>query len=223
VNDVDAEHLEADAAEPTEPGLWPGDTGTLRHASRRTLVALIRGPYISAKKHSELWRALVTDQSEIRSRLADIFLELVVDDVGGLAFVRNFAAENVPQVVRTHSLTFIDTVLLLHLRDELVRASGSAIVGRDEVIDQLKSYQKAASTDPAGFSRRIATAWTKFEKLSILIPLGVDDRYEVSGILRLIFTPEEIEAIKAEYARILGGEPLSQTTLDNDEDGDEEL
>jgi len=210
--------------------LWPGDTGTLREASRRALVALVKGPHVSAERHGDIWRALVADADAIRSRLADLFLDLVVDPTLGVAFIRGARAADAPQVVRTLPLTFIDTVLLLHLRGELVRAGGvgRVIVGKDEVFEQLHVYRGAASTDEAGFTKRINAAWTKFEKHNLVVKTTTEGRFEVSPVLRLVFGPDEIAALGAEYRRLLGrdgdegGEAgIDGRSADEDEDFDE--
>ncbi|MFV2142751.1 MULTISPECIES: DUF4194 domain-containing protein [Isoptericola] len=195
------------AGPPAVEPLWDGDPGTLREDSRRALTALVKGPYVSAERHSAIWRALVADTPAIRSRLADLFLDLVVDPALGVAFVRGAQTDagTAPQVVRTLPLTFIDTVLLLHLRGELVRSGGAGrvIVGRDEVFEHLHAYRAAASTDEAGFAKRINASWTKLEKQNILLATSTTGRYEVSPVLRLIFGPEEIAAVRAEYSRLL--------------------
>lgn len=194
-------------------GLWDRDAGTLREASRRALVALIKGPYVSAERQQQNWRALQADTDQIRSRLADMFLELVVDDERGIAFVRNAETRegDAPQVVRTSPLTLMDTALLLHLRRELVSSSGAGrvIIGRDEIYDHLQAYRRQASTDVAGFTRRINSSWDKMEKLGILLRTatsGADGRFEISPVLRLIFGVEQIEAVRVEYARLRGEE-----------------
>jgi hypothetical protein len=209
--------------------LWPGDTGTLREPSRRALAALVKGPYVSAERHAELWRALVADTDEIRSRLADLFLDLIVDDALGVAFIRGAQTEagDAPQVVRTLPMTFIDTVLLLHLRGELVRSGGMGrvIVGKDEVYEQLGVYRSAASTDEAGFTKRINASWTKLEKQNLLIKTSTEGRFEVSPVLRLVFGAEEIAAVGAEYKRLLeggGAAPDAVASDDQRHDTDED-
>lgn len=205
---------EADAAEPGEQvraRLWDRDTGTLRSSSRAVLAALVKGPYISAERHSQNWRALLNDPQEIRSRLADIYLDLVIDDERGVAFVRNAETydDDAPQVVRTSPLTLMDTAMLLHLRRELVAASGGGrvIIGRDEVYEHLQAYRSQISTDDAGFAKRINSSWKKMDSLGILqrtATSNVDGRFEISPVLRLIFGPEQIEAVRTEYARLRG-------------------
>lgn len=186
-------------------GLWDGDTGTLRDPSRRALVQLLRGPYLSAGRHGNLWATLLADEEQIRARLADMFLDLVMDHDAQVAFVRNAGADaDAPKVMRTATLTFLDTALLLHLRQQLLHESSGSktIVGHDEVADQLQVYRGKDDADPAGFAKRINSSWQKMVKYGLLAPTSTDGRFEVSPVLRLVFGPEEIAAVRAEYRRL---------------------
>ncbi|MFJ2620454.1 DUF4194 domain-containing protein [Glutamicibacter sp. NPDC087344] len=200
--------------------LWPEDTGELSAASRKVLVQLVKGPYVSAERHSEAWRVLLTDTTALRSRLADMFLDLVLDETQGVAFVRNASLEaGAPQVVRTMALTFLDTAMLLYLRRELLRGSNTqrVFVGRDEVFDHLNSYRSAESTDEAGFLKRVSSAWTKMLKHSLLLSSSVPDRFEVSPILRLIFSPEQIRAVEDEYRRLARQDKFDDVETEEDQ------
>ncbi len=194
----------ADGA-PTQ--LWSGDTGHLREPSRRALVTLLRGPYLSAERQPQLWSAVLADEVAVRSALADLYLELVLDTDSGVAFVRNVEDEeaNAPRVVRTAQLTFMDTAMLLHLRAALVRApSGErVIVGEGEVAEQLAVFRPATSTDAAGFAGRIRASWTKLSKYGLLQSTSTEGRWEISPVLRLVFGPEQVAAVRGEYGRIL--------------------
>lgn len=159
-----------------------------------------------------------------------MFLDLVIDDERGIAFIRNAETyDDAPQVVRTSALTVMDTAMLLHLRRELVSASGPGrvIVGRDEVFEHLQAYRAQVSTDDAGFTKRINSSWTKMDTLGILLRTptsAADGRFEVSPVLRLIFGPEQIEAVRTEYARLRGQAPDSEHVpppVDNDRDDDD--
>jgi hypothetical protein len=196
---------EPQAQEGAAVGLWDGDQGTLRDPSRRALVQLLRGPYLSAGRHGNLWAALLADEEQIRGRLADMFLELVTDHEAQVAFVRNAGAEaDAPKVMRTATLTFLDTALLLHLRQQLLHESSGSktIVGQDEVADQLQVYRGKDNADPAGFAKRINSSWQKMVKYGLLAPTSTEGRFEVSPVLRLVFGPEEIAAVRAEYRRL---------------------
>ncbi|GGL86166.1 MULTISPECIES: DUF4194 domain-containing protein [Micrococcaceae] len=191
-----------------DASLWSGDSGELAAGSRRVLVQLVKGPYLSAERHPEAWKVLLTDTAALRSRLADLFLDLVLDESLGVAFVRNApqGETEAPQVVRTMPLTFMDSALLLFLRRELLRGSGATrvFIGRDEVYDHLNSYRAADTTDEAGFRKRVDSAWTKMLKHSLLVRTDTEDRVEISPILRLVFSTEQIQAVQDEYQRLAG-------------------
>ncbi|MBT2519797.1 DUF4194 domain-containing protein [Arthrobacter sp. ISL-28] len=202
--------------------LWDGDKGTLREPSRRVLVQLLRGPYLSASRHGNLWTALLSDEDAVRSSLADLFLDLVTDHAAQVAFVRNTSADvDAPKVMRTATLTFLDTALLLHLRQTLLQESGGrkTIVGADEVTDQLQVYRGKDNADIAGFSKRINSSWQKMVKYGLLAATSTEGRFEVSPVLRLVFGAEEIAAVQAEYRRLAAEvEPGSAELPDTDEE-----
>ncbi|GAA4039931.1 hypothetical protein GCM10023063_26680 [Arthrobacter methylotrophus] len=130
---------------------------------------------------------------------------------------------DVPKVLRTAPLTFLDTALLLHLRQQLLHDAGGSktIVGRDEVADQLRVYQGHDKADPAGFAKRIEASWKKMVRYGLLAPTSTEGRFEVSPVLRLVFGAEEIRAVQEEYRRLVGaGDEDSQGTADEVEEED---
>ncbi|MCB8912505.1 DUF4194 domain-containing protein [Rhodococcus rhodochrous] len=188
-------------------GLYSGDTGELELDTRRALVQLLKGPLITASKHPEVWRTVIRDERVLRSRLADVFLDLVVDEDEQLAFTRpsETGEHRTPAVLRTERLTFMDTVMLLSLRQLLLRAQPGerVIVDFDEVIEQLEMYRAATSTDPAGFRRRVNSSWEKMKKYSLLAPTSTEGRMEVSPVLRQLFDADQVAAVEAEFRRIV--------------------
>lgn len=187
--------------------MWATDTGARALDTRRALVALIRGPYLSGRSHPQLWRSVLGDETALRARLSDMFLELVVDTDSRLAFVRNAEVPDaqIPAVVRTHTLTFLDTALLLHLRHELLRVDRSerVIVGADESREALRVYGNAYGLDEVGFAKRFNASWTKMRTYGLLADTATEGRLEISPVLRLIFGPEEIRAVSDEFERRL--------------------
>lgn len=206
----------------SDVALWGGDKGTLREPSRRVLVQLLRGPYLSASRHGNLWTALLSDEDAVRSRLADLFLDLVTDHAAQVAFVRNTSGDvDAPKVMRTATLTFLDTALLLHLRQALLQESGGrkTIIGADEAADQLQVYRGKDNADIAGFSKRINSSWLKMVKYGLLAATSTEGRFEVSPVLRLVFGTEEIAAVQAEYQRLAAeAEPGSAELPDTGEE-----
>jgi hypothetical protein len=227
LDDIPARSADPDA--PTaSTQLWDGDTGQLRDRSRRALVQLVKGPYLSSARHANLWSALLSDEGPIRSRLADLYLDLVLDLEAEVAFVRNVGAAvertDLPKVLRTAPLTFLDTALLLHLRQQLLHDAGGAktIVGRDEAADQLRVYQGLDKSDPAGFAKRIDASWNKMVRYGLLAATSTEGRFEVSPVLRLVFGADEIRAVQEEYRRLTEGAPADADGADPADDAGED-
>lgn len=190
------------------------DHGELDAGTRRVLLKLIGGPYLRADEKGNLWAALIRDEAMVRSRLADLYLDLILDRDAGIAFVRNLEIEDAPKVVRRHPLTLLDTALVLYLRRRLLAGQGMGvrtIVGRDEIEDQLRSYRRAEQTDRKGFDDRISAAINKMKTNSVLLATGEDDRWEVSPVLALIFGADEVARITAELQELAGSSEQAQS------------
>jgi hypothetical protein len=202
----------------TPDALWPGDTGSLSLRSRRALVQLLKGPLITATKHSAIWAAVLSDESALRARLAEVFLDLVLDENAGIAFTRMVrpgieAPEelDIPQVLRTEPLTHVDTLILLHLRSRIAHAlpGERVIVDADDLFAEILVYRSVTDTDEAAFRRRFDASMTRLNnKFNLLSTTETDGRYEVSPALKHIFDPQTVSAVTAEYRRFAetGGE-----------------
>jgi hypothetical protein len=182
--------------------LWPGDTGTLLDRSRRALVELVKGPYLSRPRSKENWTALLADEPAIRSRLADLFLELVIDRDSELAFVRNAPAESAPRVVRSANLTFMDTAMLLALRHTLLteEGRGRVIIGQDELYEALQIY-RAPDRDETDFRKRMNASWQKMMHTLRVIHAVGEDRAEISPVVRLLVDADQVQALQAAFER----------------------
>ena len=137
---------------------------------------------------------------------ADLYLELVVDLDAGVAFVRNLDVEDAPKVVRAHPLSVLDTVLVLFLRRTLLAGQGSStrtFVGRDDIEDQLRSFQALETTNKKGFDDRITASINKMKANSVLLSVtGSEDRWEISPVLALVFGADEVAAVTADLERL---------------------
>ncbi|QDI05249.1 DUF4194 domain-containing protein [Xanthomonas cerealis] len=212
--DAEQERL-PDAADNAAPdagtGLFPGDSGRLPVEARRALCQLLSGPSVDAQRHSKLWPALLRSEAAIRSALADLFLELVLDREAGIAFTRQADTGELeaPVLLRSSPLTFIDSVLLLYLRQQLAEADARglrAVVEDAQLGEALAVYEKNLSTDRAGFLRRVGNAVQKMKDNHILTRLrGEDERYEVSPALKLLFSAEDVAALAQVYRQLREG------------------
>ena len=210
---------------PAENGLFIGDTGELDLDTRRALVQLLSGPSLDGRRHTKLWPVLLRDEIIIRRRLADLFLELVIDLDLQVAFTRqaDTGELEVPTLLRRSRLTFVDSVLLLYLRRQLAQAESHgdrAVVSKDEIMDHLSMYEQKANTDKAVYTKRIQASIEKIKERSILIRIRAsDDRFEISPTLKLLFSAEEIQALTAIYRHMAAGElPINDVQSINDEE-----
>lgn len=210
---------------PEDEGLWPGDTGTLGLASRRALLHLVRGPMISADTNRELWQALLNDRPLIASRLSDMLLQLVVKEEDGIAFAQNAPAADarIPKAVRNQPLTLIDTVLVLTLRRELmIGSTGRVFVGREETFGALAQYRPLAKPDEAAFRNRLERSWNKLVSAGILLKTDVEERCEVSPVLKLIFGADEVKAVNDAFDALLENPEPLEGAAENLEEQEEE-
>ncbi len=177
--------------------LWPGDTGKLPEATRRVLVRLIKGPSLTRANERELWETLLVSEDAVRSYLNDLFLDLVVDRDNEVAFVRQPTFERAPEVVRTHNLTFMDTLLLLLLRDLLLREDGPVVVGKDELLDAVAPYRQPGR-DQTDYARRVNASWDKLVRANLL-KRTEEGRAQVSDLVRYLIDADRVDALREAF------------------------
>lgn len=203
--------------------LYPGDSGQLPLDVRRVLCSLLSGPSLDAERHGQLWPVLLRHESAVRSRLAELFLELVIDREMGVAFTRQADTGELetPILLRTSPLTFIDSVLLLYLRQQLAEAEAQgrrAVVEEGVLLEVLSIYEKNLSTDRAGFNKRVTASITKMRENNVLQKLrGSEGRMEVTPALKLLFPAEDVQALSAVYRQ------MREADLPRHDDADTEL
>lgn len=211
--------------EQAEQGLWPGDTGTLSFASRRALARLLTGPLVHAHRQPEIWAAVISDEPALRSRLADVFLDLVLDHDAGIAFTRQVdtgGRVEVPAVLRTETLSHMDTVLLLHLRSELSVAQPGerVIVDREDVAEQIDVYRSVIDSDRTRYTRKFDASWNRLKSYSLLSDTETENRAEVSPVLRHLFDADVVAGIREEYRALIeardGSDDQDETLFDDE-------
>lgn len=204
----------------TEPGatesLWDGDLGSLREPSRRALLEVLKGPYLSGRRRPQLWAALVADETAIRSRLHDLFLDLVIDRRDEFAFTRKVTVPEIdaPSALRTESLSLIDSIMLLTLRQLLLAAVGEprVIVGRDEVFERLFVYRTG---DAQTFQRSLNAARGRMaNRYRVLHPVD-EERVEISPVVKFIVDHDLATALQEQYDRLVADESAEEPTADD--------
>jgi hypothetical protein len=194
--------------------LFIGDRGTLPLDARRAVVQLLSGPSIDGERNGILWLALLKDEATIRALLAEFFLELVIDIDLRVAFTRQVKDDGVdfPKLLRRVPLTFMDSIILLFLRQRLADYLGKgerAAVSKEEIDEHVAMYERVGNTDHAGFERRSSSSIVKLRESGILSRIrGSDSRYEISPILGILFSADHIAALSKAYAALASGEAV---------------
>lgn len=204
----DDETEAAAARERNDEAIFLGDTGSLPVDTRRVMVQLLLGPSVDARRQSKLWPILLRDEAVIRSRMHDLFLEVVIDHEQQVAFTRQVISEEleVPILLRRASLTFVETALLLFLRQRLTQADAQgerAVVSLADIQEHLGVFERDHNPDHAKYGRQVINAVDKSKKLSLLQRIrGSDERYEISPTLKLLFSAEEIQQLTRIYEQL---------------------
>lgn len=203
------------------PELYIGDQGTLPVEIRLALCKLLTGPFIDGD--SSHWPVVLREETILRSRLADLFLDLMIDRERRVAFTRQADTGDVdsPVLLRSFKLSFLDSVLLLHLREALIDAetrNERAVVDEVELLEHLELYAGAIG-DRVAAQKRTKTSIDNMKKNNILQRRGSENRYEISPALRLLFTANDVEALGRVYRKLAAGEPVTADDLEevNDE------
>ena len=193
----------------SDTGVFPGDLGRIPHETRRVLVQLLLGPAVDGRRQGNLWAVLLRDEAVVRERLHELFLNLIIDYEQKVAFTRQVVADDIeiPILLRRANLTFLESVLLLFLRQRLTQAETQlerAVVSWQDMVEHLSVYERSGNVDHARFDKQRHGAIEKLKKLNLIQKIrGAEDRFEVSPTLKLLFPAEEIQALTRTYEELM--------------------
>lgn len=150
-----------------------GATGSqLPAVARRALATLLTNRFITRSRNRSAWDALLAYESEIRERLADMFLLLIVDRDYEVAFKRQDPADDAPRLLRRdRSLHRDASLLLIHLRKEHTYTDATddpVVITRAQVAEFLRPFREDGDGDEARFERRVDAAIRAVEELKLL-------------------------------------------------------
>jgi hypothetical protein len=182
--------------------LFEGDEGRLEIGQRRTLVALLKHRFITARTHPAEWRALVAAPDLVRSRLNDLFLDLHLDVRREVAFKRQAVPDGggrFPTLLFDTAWSREETILMVYLRSRsrAEEASGVArvYVDREEMLDHVASLRPDHATDHASDVKRAGNAVENLTKAGLLIGPRGGDRFEVSPAIDVVLPLERLQEL----------------------------
>lgn len=195
--------------------LFEGDEGTLDYAQRHALVTLLKARFISARTHPRDWETLVENEGELRSRLADLFLDLQIDRSREVAWKRQATSETAskfPTLLHDTAWSREETLVLVHLRDRLRagQAGGETkvFVDIDDVLEYVASFRPRHATDESGDEKRARNAVASVAKSGLLIATGTEERWEISEAVEPLLPLELLKELLAALQRANDAEPV---------------
>lgn len=203
----------------------------MSHDARRVLVHLMRQGSVIATQKSKLFELLCRHEMAIRKHLSEVYLQLVLDQKTGVAFIAssNSAYKNDRDngnddadagsdvegheeleesitLISKRTLSLYDTLILLVLRKHYQdrESAGEQKITID--IERLESYLTPflPITDHASKDRKKLLARVKeMVKRKVLSTIrGTEDRYEITPIIRYVVSASFLEAMLAEYTAL---------------------
>ncbi|MBP3037524.1 DUF4194 domain-containing protein [Arthrobacter sp. zg-ZUI100] len=180
------------------PELFPGDTGTLPLKLRQALIRLLRGPYLDAASSDNVYNTVVDNQEELRTRLSELFLTLVIDEDRKVALLRpvDMPEPHTAVLQRQREMTREETLLLLRMRLLLDRHTGTgndAVIARTDIVEIIEGYVDPGQRDAKQVEDLADAAIRKLvQERRLLLPTEVDSVWVISGALPLALPYEHI-------------------------------
>ncbi|MDQ2810496.1 MAG: DUF4194 domain-containing protein [Actinomycetota bacterium] len=212
----------------------------LPEPARRALVSLLMNRYVSRTRHRAAWEGIVAYESDLRARLDEMYLDLILDREAEVAFKRQQDGDDVPRVLRREkALTRDASFVLIFLRREYAFADpddGPVVISREQISGFLRVYREDGDSDDARFSRRVDAAINALIKpWQILEPdPAVDYLFTISPVVVPLVGVDEMRRFEAAFRRAAG--PASSPSPDGmvsgssladdadaDDDGKEDL
>jgi hypothetical protein len=193
----------------------------LPEPARRALVSLLMNRYISRARHRAAWEGVLSFENDLRGRLDEMYMDLVVDQEAEVAFKRQQDGEDVPRVLRREkALTRDASFVLVFLRREYAFADpdgGPVMITREQIGEFLRAYREDGDGDGARFSRRVDAAINILIKpWQILEPdPAVDYLFTISPVIVPLIGADEMHRLAAAF-RMAAASPEPSPRPDDD-------
>ncbi|STO54845.1 Uncharacterised protein [Canicola haemoglobinophilus] len=187
--------------------------------ARRVLVYLYKQIAILNSQTPHLFAALCRYEQPIRQHLAEVYLQLVLDEQFGVAFIKMTEADiddetELPlSLMSKRQLSLYDSLILLVLRKHYREREDS---GEKKIvidIERLEAYLSpfVPLTDHASKDRKKLLAKVKdLQKRKLLASVaGSEDRFEITPLLRYVVSAEMLDTMLQAYLELAqNGETL---------------
>lgn len=161
-----------------------------------TLISLLKGIIY---KHEKLWNDLLTYEKDIREYFSDIYLELILNEAEGFAYLKQMNVEDVNhlKLIEKRQLGFDISLLCVLLREQLAKNDRSgdsvrAILSKDLIFDIMRPFYKE-TTNEANQKKKLEAAMKKVIEEGFLRKVAnEEDKYEINRIITAFVNADEI-------------------------------
>lgn len=178
--------------------------GELPDVAKRALAMLLQRRFVTRAKNRGVWDKIMEYREELAVQLANMFLDLEVDEFRGVVFKRQSRMDGAIKVLREETIGREASFLLVHLRKEYALREGSdeaVVVQRSEIEEFLRPFlADAAAANSKRFATQVESAITSVESIGLLSRrTDIDYLYDVSPAIVSLIGLDELEAFSALY------------------------
>jgi hypothetical protein len=158
------------------------------------------------------WSQLRDYELAIREYLGQIGLSLHLDEIGGFAYLRDISRDDdsrdsLPALTTRQKLSFVDTLLLVLLRERLDEherrdLDGTRLILKEEEITEMVMVFMGDHPDARKVESNVSTSVNRLDDSGFLSKRK-DGRYEVRPVIRAKVSADELDHIKTRLANYL--------------------
>ncbi len=196
-------------------------------AGRKALVTLLTHRFVSRARQQEAWAGLLAHESEIRARLEELFLVLVVDHDHEVAFKRQGGEDDVPVLLRREKPLSRDaSLLMVFARREHAFTDGqdeAVVISKDAVAEFLGRYHDDSGSDEVRARRRVDAAIAALVARDLLTAEPDDpELFVVSPAIVPLMTADRLAHLERVYLEAAGveGDPTDEDEVGTPADAD---
>jgi len=194
-------------------------------AGRKALVTLLTHRFVSRARQQEAWAGLLAHEPEIRARLEELFLVLVVDHDHEVAFKRQSGEDDVPVLLRREKPLSRDaSLLMVFARREHAFTDGldeAVVISKDAVAEFLGRYHDDSGSDEVRARRRVDAAIAALVARDLLTAEPDDpELFVVSPAIVPLMTADRLAHLERVYLEAAGVEGDATGEVEVDASGD---
>ena len=190
---------------------------------RHVLGRLATGPIYETD--NDYWQMLKGEVDRVRAHYAAMGLEVVVDEPGGFAYLRQRPDESeeawtgqgvapIPRILRRTPLSYHQTLFLVLLRERLLRhdqspeVDGPLYLDLNDITEMLRPYYPESNNEKKLYDN-VQALLRRFDILNLIFPMKnrSEQIYRVEPIIKAKLSAEMIGDIRSRLA----GEAKTET------------